>query len=128
MGDVTPQWVASWVVPSPSRPSLPQSLFCSGSSTCSFPLWKPTKSSIPVSKPIQTGFDQLLIFVQNNPHNQSLVLVIPKNLISSYHLHKCYQMTMFQQHKTQNKKIRLERVLKIRNRSFHYYSRSRQNF
>merc|ERR1711862_1094349 len=70
-----------------SRPSLPQSLFCSGSSTCSFPLWKPTKSSIPVSKPIQTGFDQLLIFVQNNPHNQSLVLVIPKTKIKLSQTH-----------------------------------------
>merc|ERR1712062_869214 len=103
-GDVTPQLVASWAVPSPSRPSLPQSLFCSGSSTCSFPLWKPTKSSIPVSKPIQTGFDQLLIFVQNNPHNQSLVLVIPKNQIKKNQIGKSFE----------NKKQKFSLVFKVK--------------
>ena len=50
--DATPPWAASWAAPNRSRPSLPASLFSSGASTCSFPPWKPTKSSIPVSKPI----------------------------------------------------------------------------
>ena len=106
--DATPPWAASWAAPNRSRPSLPASLFSSGASTCSFPPWKPTKSSIPVSKPIfitKNRFWQTAHFFQ--PTNQKPTWAtndyqtkIGRSKSTILHTKKYYQMTMFQQHKT----------------------------
>merc|ERR1712137_1257524 len=97
------------------------SLFSSGSSTCSFPLWRPTKSSTPVSKPIKTGFDKLLIFVQNN---QNITIGYSKsNLTTS--LPSTQMISNDDVPAAQNpnhqiiKKNQIGKSFEIRNRSFH---------